>query len=352
MSTKAPRFHERLRARRTGRGTASSLALPLTIVLTGAVLALGLHGAASRAAPNWGWKLEWPKTDFSKHSVDLNEIMSGGPPKDGIPSIDSPNFEAVGEVTLPDREPVIGLVIGGDARAYPLRILMWHEIVNDTVGGVPVTVTFCPLCNAAVVFDRRVEGRVLEFGTTGKLRYSDLVMYDRETESWWQQFLGEAIVGSMTGARLKFLPSRIESFAKFRARAPGGKVLVPGRLSIRRYGNNPYSGYDSLDSPWLYRGRLPEGIAPLERVVTVGKEAWSLSLVRERKRIEKDGIVITWEPGQASALDTPLIAEGFDVGNVTVQRKNADGALEDVVYGVDFAFAFHAFHPEAPIHTQ
>ena len=311
-------------------------------------------GAAAQASPE-DWKREWPNTDFTKASVDFGEIFSGfagGTGKDRIPSIDAPKFEPVAEVDLPDREPVVGLAIGDDIRAYPLRILTWHEIVNDVVGGVPIAVTFCPLCNAAVVFDRRVDGRTLEFGTTGKLRNSDLVMYDRETESWWQQFLGEAIVGAMTGKRLEFLPARIESYARFRDRAPDGKVLVPSFFSMRRYGKNPYEGYDSLSQPFLYRGELPDGIAPLARVVTVGKEAWALSLVRERKRITTGDVVITWEPGQASALDTEIIAEGFDVGNVVVQRPKASGELEDIVYGVDFAFAFHAFYPDAPIHTE
>ena len=333
------------------------LTIPLRYATTLALLVtIGAFavGAAAQASPEY-WKREWPNTDFTKASVDFGEIFSGfagGTGKDRIPSIDAPKFEPVAEVDLPDREPVIGVAIGDDIRAYPLRILTWHEIVNDVVGGVPIAVTFCPLCNAAVVFDRRVDGRTLEFGTTGKLRNSDLVMYDRETESWWQQFLGEAIVGAMTGKRLEFLPARIESYARFRDRAPDGKVLVPSFFSMRRYGKNPYEGYDSLSQPFLYRGELPDGIAPLARVVTVGKEAWALSLVRERKRITTGDIVITWEPGQASALDTEIIAEGFDVGNVVVQRPKASGELEDIVYGVDFAFAFHAFYPDAPIHTE
>jgi hypothetical protein len=122
------------------------------------------------------WRDEWPLTDFTRHSVGLDEIVSGGVPRDGIPSIDDPAFVPVVEAELPANEPVIGLMVEGDARAYPLRILIWHEIVNDLVGGVPVAVTYCPLCNTGIVFDRRQGGRVLEFGTTGKLRHSDLVM--------------------------------------------------------------------------------------------------------------------------------------------------------------------------------
>ena len=170
----------------------------------------------------------WTKTEFNKARVSWEEIVSGGPPKDGIPSIDDPMFKSVVEdKELTPSDPVVGLAIGGDARAYPLRILIWHEIVNDTVAGVPVTVTYCPLCNSAVVFDRRVPPHVLDFGTTGKLRNSDLVMYDRQTESWWQQFTGEAIVGALTGTQLKLLPARLESFAEFKARHPAGQLLVP-----------------------------------------------------------------------------------------------------------------------------
>ena len=322
-------------------------ALALAAFLLAAPLLLA--GSGAQANPEY-WKYEWPKTDFSQHSVDLGEIMSGGPPKDGIPSIDNPKFVPVSEMTeLAETEPVIGLAIGGAARAYPLRILTWHEIVNDTLGGVPVAVTYCPLCNAAIVFDRRVEGKAVEFGTTGKLRNSDLVMYDRDTESWWQQFQGEAIVGARTGMRLKILPARLESWARFKARHPEGEVQVPNAAGARDYGANPYVGYDGSRLPFLYRGAYPEGIAPMARVVAIGDEAWALDLLREKRRLEVRDLVLTWEPGQNSALDTRLISEGEDVGNVVVQRQGASG-LEDVAYDVTFAFVFHAFRPDGTLH--
>jgi len=227
---------------------------------------------------------------------------------------------------------------------------MWHEIANDEIGGVPVSVTFCPLCNAVVVFDRRVGDRVLDFGTTGRLRNSDLIMYDRQTETWWQQFLGEGIVGELTGIRLDILPARLESFAQFRARAPDDAgVLVPTRERMRSYGVNPYEYYDTMPRPFLYRGEVPDGIAPLARVVSLldKDQAWSMDLLRQEGAITTpDGTELAWQPGQASALDAPQIARGRDVGTVTAIR---DG--EDVPYFVDFAFAFHAFYPEAPIHT-
>ena len=297
----------------------------------------------------------WPDTDFgiSSPEIDWDDVKWGGVPKDGIPSIDAPVFAPVGAVEdVDDREPVVGVVIDGDARAYPLRMLTRHEIVNDVVAGVPVAVTFCPLCNTAVVFDRRLGGRVLEFGVSGFLRNSDMIMYDRQTESWWQQFVGNAIVGEMVGSRLSMLPARLESFAAFKARAPEGRVLVPGPGTYAEYGRNPYVGYDSRAQPYaFYDGPLPAGVRALSRVVSVGEEAWSLDLVRERQRIEIGDLVITWEAGQASALDTAVIAQGAEVGNVVVQRRTVNG-YEDVVYRVDFAFAFHAFYPSAPIHVD
>ncbi len=313
---------------------------------------------AAASSPADRWKLEgWSRTDFSRTKIDLGEILSGGPPKDGIPSIDKPIFQPVGDITgLVDNAPVVGLQINGDARAYPLRILMWHEIVNDVVGGTPVTVTYCPLCNAAIVFARTIGDQVLDFGTTGKLRHSDLVMYDRQTESWWQQFTGEAVVGAMLGKTLDMLPSRLESYGEFRRRHPDGKVLIPNNPEMRAYGRNPYVGYDSAARPFLYRGSMPEGIEPMARVVVVrdaGKPlAVAMQLVRENKTFKLGETKLAWRAGQASALDASEIAKGRDVGTITAQRAGANGTMIDVPYDVTFAFVFHAFHPDGEIITK
>ena len=229
--------------------------------LLGAATAAGLGTALADPV---SWRSEWPRTDFSRHNVPFAEIRSGGPPKDGIPSIDAPRFERMqlGNPTgwsgaLGDNEPVIALSIGDDARAYPLRVLIWHELANDMVGGTPVAITYCPLCNAALVFERVVNGRVLDFGTTGKLRHSDLVMYDRQTESRWQQFTGESIVGAMTGQRLRLIPSRLESFGGFRQRFPEGQILVPNDPKARNYGRNPYPGTRPVRSLSSMMDRFP-----------------------------------------------------------------------------------------------
>ena len=293
------------------------------------------------------WTYEWPKTDFTTHSVNLGEIISGGPPKDGIPSIDNPRFVlavSLSKDDLGETEPVIGVSIKGKLRAYPLRILTWHEIVNDTFNGVPITITYCPLCNSSIVYDRRLEGKLLDFGTTGKLRNSDMVMYDRQTESWWQQFIGEGIVGEMTGKQLTTLPSRLESFANFKKRAPGGEVLITNDAGMRNYGTNPYAGYDSASMPFLYQGDLPDYINPMVRVVVAEGKAWALPLLAKKGIVSNGDLTLKWTAGQNSALDRRNIRQGRDVGNVVVQRKASDGTVSDVVYDVTFAFVYHAFH--------
>jgi hypothetical protein len=302
------------------------------------------------------WREEgWLKTDFANTSIKWTEIASGGPPKDGIPSIDRPKFASVQvDSGLSPTEAVIGLSIGADARAYPLRIMIWHEIVNDIVGTVPVAVTYCPLCNSAVVFDRRVDASTLDFGTTGKLRHSDLVMYDRQTESWWQQFTGEGIVGKYSGSQLKLVPARLESFADFKGRHPDGKVLVPSDPRLRDYGRNPYVDYDMAAAPFLYRGDFPKDIEAMARVVVVrprGREpiAVALEYLRAKKEVRIRDITLTWHPGQASALHHWNVAEGRDIGSVIAQQESSNGSSEDVPYDVTFAFAVFAFHPDLKI---
>lgn len=293
---------------------------------------------------------QWPNTDFSKTTVELSEIRSGGPGKDGIPAVDKPRFRTVAdEREVSGREPVLTVERPGHAaRAYPIRYFMVHEIVNDVIGGVPVAVTFCPLCNSGVVFDRRVGGRTLSFGVSGNLRNSDMVMYDRQTESWWQQAVGEGIVGVMAGTRLKMLPSWMESFDAFRARNPDGLVLAPPRPNFN-YGSNPYVNYDTAARPFLYDGTPPpHGIDPMARVIRVGDRAWPMERLRRAGEIREHGVVLSWAGEQASALDSRRIDRGRAVGAVRV--KDAQG--RDVVHDVMFAFAFHAFYPAGTWHLN
>jgi hypothetical protein len=295
-------------------------------------------------------------TDFCNHSVPYDEFLSGGPPRDGIPPIDNPIFVTIASADewLDDVEPVIAVDINDDVRAYPLQILIWHEIVNDEVGGRPVLVTFCPLCNTALVFYRpSIENMVLTFGTTGNLRNSDLVMWDRQTESWWQQFSGEAIVGDMTGTQLEFVPTGLISWADFKARYPEGEVLSLETGFSRQYGSNPYGGYDNVnESPFLYSGDLDDRLPPMARVLGFQLEAASLAISLDKlidvnvvnTVLNDTPVVAFWKTGTSSAVEAVSIADGRDVGTtgvflstvddqVLTFSANGDGTFTDDVTG-------------------
>jgi len=239
--------------------------LAATIMLTLPAIAVAQSGTRLENSP------EWPKTDFTRISVSPESIFSGGPPKDGIPAVDEPSYVsmAIADDWLAATEPVIALEVNGAARAYPIQILMWHEIANDELGGVPVSVTFCPLCNAAIVFDRRVGDKVLDFGTTGRLRKSDMVMYDRQTESWWQQFTGTGIIGELMDVTLTRVPATIVAWSTFKEIYPEGDVLSKDTGHSRQYGANPYQGYDSLDQPFLFTDPVDPRLPAMEYVLNV-----------------------------------------------------------------------------------
>lgn len=337
---------------------------------------------------------EW-QTDFSKRSVPYAEIFSGGVPRDGIPPLDNPNFTTVADADewLEAQEPVIAFERNGEAKAYPLQILTWHEIVNDTVGGVPVLATFCPLCNSAIVFERTLDGVVYDFGVSGKLRNSDLIMWDRQTESWWQQLTGAGIVGELTGQQLRLLPSSIVAWQDFKAAYPDAAVLSRDTGYRRNYGANPYVGYDRVDQPpFLFFGRQDDRLLPMERVaaLTVGEAAAAFPfalLAREgvvHYRVGGQDLAVFFQPGARSALDGPSIADSKAVGatgvferdfegrRLTFQRDDAGftdaetgsrwnilgqatagplagGQLTPIVHANHFWFAWAAFRPDTEI---
>ncbi len=283
--------------------------------------------------------------DFPEPLIDIADIGTVIPP-DVIPSIDAPEFVDVvtADGYLTDDEPVVYLEIDGDARAYPVQILIWHEIVNDVVAGQPVAVTYCPLCNSAVSYSRVIGDTEVTFGTSGSLYNSALVMYDRTTESLWTHYDGRAVVGALTGVRLEPISSPLIAWGDFKTQFPQGTVLDRDRTGASRaYGTNPYVGYDDdTSAPFLFRGDADDRAEMLRRVVgvTIGEAAkgWTLDSLMDGDLSATAGsvgeteLVIFWKAGQASALDTGAIDGGRDVGSVAVFVPKVDGrALTFVV---------------------
>lgn len=277
----------------------------------------------------------WDKTDFCTYQDGVfDQIISGGVPRDGIPPIDAPQFESIAAASewLQPQSPVIALQLADQARAYPLAILTRHEIVNDTLGETAIAVTFCPLCNSAIVFDRTVNGRTLRFGVSGLLRNSDLIMWDDVTQSWWQQFTGQGIVGHYTGTQLTVLPSQVVGFGQYAAQYPDGVVLSRESGFGSSYGSNPYAGYDSSEQPFLFTGVVDARLPATERVLAglVGETpvAYPFSILSEQGVINDsvagENVVALWQGGVASALDGRDIDSSKDVGTAALFSRELD----------------------------
>lgn len=348
------------------------------------------------ASKNFRFNDNWA-TDFNKKIVDLSEIESGGPPKDGIPAIDHPKFVSIEQARswLNPKEPVIVVTINQHTRAYPIQVLMFHEIVNDIVDSIPLVITFCPLCNAALVYERTLNGKILDFGTTGNLRMSDLIMYDRQTESWWQQFTGEGIIGHYTGKTLVERHAAIIAFQEFAKYHPSGKVLSRETGYDRPYGNNPYRGYDNIQQkPFLFSGVLDKRLPPMERVLAISlndkNKLYPFELISQHRVINDDvakhAIVIFSQQDMLSPLDAAKISDSkiipsaiaysrqLDQQTLTFKQKtkgiidtNTESSwnifglaiagpligkqLRALPGGVHFAFAWLAFKPNSEIYV-
>lgn len=277
-------------------------------------------------------------TDFTNTVIDLNELRVGIPaadPRDRIPPIDDPNFDSVENTEwIENREPGVLIEIEGDARFYPLSVMTRHEIVNDEVGGMPVAVTYCPLCNTAVAFDRRFEGEVIRLGVSGLLRNSDLVMWDLQSESLWQQVTGRAIVGEHAGKSLTPIASAIVRWEDFKVNHPDGNALTQDQGFGTIYGRNPYTQYSSSTRPFLFDGELDDRFPALSRVVgvTVGGEekAYPFSLLEEERvvndEVNDQPVVVFWGAEEtADALDSGVIAEARSIGTGIAYNPVVDG---------------------------
>ena len=277
------------------------------------------------------FEYEWG-TDYTKAAVPFSEI-SLVIPRDAIPPIYEPDFISVREASdvLHSLEPVIVVEVNGEARAYPKTILVSHEIVNDVLGDTPIAVTWCPLCDTSFVFSRSIDGRTFRFGVSGLLRDSNLIMWDWETESWWQQGTAEAIVGAMTGTSLLTLPFQVVAFKDFKAAFPEGEVLQGPFESY----HNPYYEYDATENPFLFSGDLDQRLPPAERVIGISTD--NESRVYPFSELAKDRVVrdsfagldfvIFYQPETLSTLDKSSVRNSRAVGSATVFVPVVDGQM-------------------------
>jgi len=279
--------------------------------------------------------------DGTKYIVHPNKLLSGGPPKDGIPSIDKPKFISVEEANkfVRDDELVLGINLNNDKRVYPFQILVWHEIVNDVVGNRAVAVTYCPLCGTGIAYERTINNEPVEFGVSGLLYNSDLVMYDRKTDTLWDQVTGRAIVGELTGARLKQVPIDTVTWGDWRKLHPDAKVLSRETGFIRSYGRTPYGDYDTSKSIYFPVENEDLRLHPKEVIFGVEIDDKSKAYTEEDlKKLRK--IEDTFN-------GVNLIVERSDAGIVTIKNKDTD---EDIIPVRSFWFAWFAFHPDTELY--
>lgn len=344
-------------------------------------------------------------TDTTLTNIDLSELMVVLP-RGSFIVLNNPNFvgKEEGLNSFFSKEPVLSVEINGVAKAYPLNMLSIHEIANDTLAGIPILATFCPLCNAGIVYDRRLKHKdkeyLLDFEVSGMLRKSDMVMADKQTETWWQQLEGKGVVGTLSGAELSVIPSLVISVEEFFNRYPKGKILSKntGILNAEEsYGINYYKNYDDPDNKPYERFFSPEDVDPrlpaMERIVDIRShgefKVYPFSAV-EKAGVINDvfndkNVVLFYQPGTISILDEKEIKDSKDVGMVTVFNPLVDGRLLkfkkvddkfideqsnsvwDITgrcvegklkgkelqiepHGNHFAFAWLAFHPETLIY--
>ncbi|MEQ1803314.1 MAG: DUF3179 domain-containing protein [Gammaproteobacteria bacterium] len=281
--------------------------------------------------------------DVSESLVPAREIRSGGPGRDGIPALLNPDFVTARKATfLGADDRVIGLQLGGVAKAYPIRILNYHEIVNDRVGSTPVAVTFCPLCGTGVVFRADPGGQPRTFGVSGLLYNSNVLLYDHQSESLWSQLMYQAISGPARGARLTTLPAEHTTWGAWRQAHPDTLVLEPPRTSGRNYDVDPYPGYATsarIWSPVSHQDKRYPSKAVIVGVL-LGDTAKAYPFVELPTGIQRIDDVIN---------DTPITLE-YDHASTSARVLDASG--DELPSVTAYWFAWFAFHPETLVYQN
>jgi len=273
--------------------------------------------------------------------IPVNDIKMGGPPRDGIPSLDKPVFVVAEEAKyLNDRDRVLGISIKGVARAYPIRILNYHEIVNDIVGGAAVVVSYCPLCGSGTAFEADINGRGYEFGVSGLLYNSDVLMYDRNTGSLWSQLMFQAVTGPMKGTRLQQLPLSHTSWKDWVNRHPKTRVLSNKTGFSRNYRVDPYPNYGRTGR--LYFPVAHSSDKYRRKEIVMGLEINGRFRAYPFKELKK---------GAHSFIDEfagEIISVEFDAEHRTARVVKADGS--EIPTTMAFWFAWYAFHPDTEVY--
>jgi len=279
--------------------------------------------------------------DLANSIIPIDEILSGGPPRDGIPSINEPKFiQASKAIFLKPTDRVIGVNHNGVARAYPIRILNWHEIVNDKISGQAVAVTFCPLCGTGIVYSGDINGKPHQFGVSGLLYNSDVLLYDKQTQTLWSQILSKGVSGKLLNSTLEIIPSSHTSWQVWRKKHPKTQVLSTDTGFKRDYSRSPYAGYTKNSSTYFPVAFKSKRYHPKERVVGVTLNGKSKAYpFAELAKIGGFVLKDTFS-GQQLSIE-------FDVENRDAVVKNKAGDILPTVNS--FWFAWYAFHPKAAV---
>jgi len=277
-----------------------------------------------------------------KYLVNPNKIRGGGPPKDGIPAIDNPKYVSVEDADkwIQDNELVLAMIYKGVKRVYPLQILVWHEIVNDNIAGDPILITYCPLCGSGIAYERKINGEEVEWGTSGKLYNSNLVMYDRKTDSYWSQIDGIAIVGELTGMELKAISIDTVVWRDWKKAHPDSEVLSQKTGFVRAYGRDPYGSYYE-DSFLIFPVENQDDRIHAKTVIFGIKVNGAYKAYQEKDLIAA-GVI------QDEVGGVKVRVERDEVGIVKITNV---GTGDEIVKERDFWFAWYAFHPDTELYT-